>query len=66
MPSGASTGIYEALELRDGDKSRYLGKGEGGPPPEEPMHMGGVGICVPSQSPQGAGAPGRCLMDSDF
>uniref|UniRef100_A0A287AZR0 Beta-enolase n=1 Tax=Sus scrofa TaxID=9823 RepID=A0A287AZR0_PIG len=28
VPSGASTGIYEALELRDGDKSRYLGKGE--------------------------------------
>lgn len=27
MPSGASTGIYEALELRDGDKSRYKGKG---------------------------------------
>ncbi|ORM40125.1 Enolase [Babesia sp. Xinjiang] len=26
-PSGASTGIYEALELRDGDKSRFLGKG---------------------------------------
>merc|ERR550514_910413 len=26
-PSGASTGAYEALELRDGDKSRYLGKG---------------------------------------
>nr|BAN65434.1 enolase (2-phosphoglycerate dehydratase) [Babesia bovis] len=26
-PSGASTGIYEALELRDGDKDRYLGKG---------------------------------------
>merc|ERR1712232_607084 len=26
-PSGASTGIYEALELRDGDKSRLLGKG---------------------------------------
>ena len=26
-PSGASTGIFEALELRDGDKSRYLGKG---------------------------------------
>lgn len=25
-PSGASTGIYEALELRDGDKTRYLGK----------------------------------------
>lgn len=26
-PSGASTGVYEALELRDNDKSRYLGKG---------------------------------------
>ncbi|MDR0915681.1 MAG: phosphopyruvate hydratase [Oscillospiraceae bacterium] len=26
-PSGASTGIFEATELRDGDKSRYLGKG---------------------------------------
>ncbi len=27
VPSGASTGIYEACELRDGDKDRYLGKG---------------------------------------
>ena len=27
VPSGASTGVYEACELRDGDKSRYLGKG---------------------------------------
>ena len=26
-PSGASTGEFEALELRDGDKGRYLGKG---------------------------------------
>jgi enolase len=26
-PSGASTGIYEALELRDKDKKRYSGKG---------------------------------------
>ena len=26
-PSGASTGVFEALELRDGDKQRYLGKG---------------------------------------
>ena len=26
-PSGASTGSREALELRDGDKNRYLGKG---------------------------------------
>src|SRR5215467_9884071 len=27
VPSGASTGAHEAAELRDGDKSRYLGKG---------------------------------------
>lgn len=27
VPSGASTGIYEAVELRDGDKDKYLGKG---------------------------------------
>ncbi|MDB4333627.1 phosphopyruvate hydratase, partial [Akkermansiaceae bacterium] len=27
VPSGASTGEHEAWELRDGDKSRYLGKG---------------------------------------
>lgn len=26
VPSGASTGEYEAVELRDGDKARYLGK----------------------------------------
>ncbi len=29
VPSGASTGDYEALELRDGDKKRWLGKGVG-------------------------------------
>src|SRR6476619_3889837 len=27
VPSGASTGVHEALELRDGDKQRYGGKG---------------------------------------
>jgi hypothetical protein len=32
VPSGASTGIYEACELRDGDKTRYLGKGALPPP----------------------------------
>ena len=30
-PSGASTGEFEALELRDGDKARYLGKGPSSP-----------------------------------
>ena len=27
VPSGASTGAYEAVEMRDGDKAKYLGKG---------------------------------------
>jgi len=27
VPSGASTGAFEAVELRDGDKTRYMGKG---------------------------------------
>ena len=27
VPSGASTGVFEAVELRDGDPARYLGKG---------------------------------------
>lgn len=27
VPSGASTGVHEALEMRDGDPKRYLGKG---------------------------------------
>src|SRR5436190_10201016 len=27
VPSGASTGAHEAVELRDGDKGRYMGKG---------------------------------------
>ena len=27
VPSGASTGAFEAVELRDGEKDRYLGKG---------------------------------------
>src|SRR4030066_2044373 len=27
VPSGASTGVHEALEMRDGDKARYNGKG---------------------------------------
>ncbi|MFA6681295.1 MAG: phosphopyruvate hydratase, partial [Sphaerochaeta sp.] len=27
VPSGASTGVHEAVELRDGDKKRFMGKG---------------------------------------
>src|SRR4051794_30860246 len=33
VPSGASTGAHEAVELRDGDKARYLGKGV-----QKPVH----------------------------
>jgi enolase len=43
VPSGASTGEHEAIELRDGDKKRYLGKGVlkavanvNGPSPKRP------------------------------
>lgn len=36
VPSGASTGVHEALELRDGDKSRYLGKGKRKPAGSNP------------------------------
>ena len=39
-PSGASTGIYEAVELRDGDKSRYGGKGV-----SKAVHAVNTGIC---------------------
>lgn len=39
VPSGASTGIYEALELRDNDKSRFLGKGG-----EVPVHRALPGV----------------------
>lgn len=38
MPSGASTGIYEALELRDNDKTRYMGKGERRPRAGKKFH----------------------------
>ena len=34
VPSGASTGSHEACELRDGDKSKWGGKGESCLPPE--------------------------------
>ncbi len=37
MPSGASTGEHEAIELRDGEKSRYMGKGTR----EAAQHIGG-------------------------
>ena len=41
VPSGASTGIYEALELRDGDKNVHHGKGKGVKDDGETMHSEG-------------------------
>ncbi|KAL4616774.1 gamma-enolase [Arapaima gigas] len=49
VPSGASTGIYEALELRDGDKNRYKGKGEALPIKGCILHL----ICVSRRVSQG-------------
>uniref|UniRef100_A0A3Q2PRP1 phosphopyruvate hydratase n=1 Tax=Fundulus heteroclitus TaxID=8078 RepID=A0A3Q2PRP1_FUNHE len=43
VPSGASTGVHEALELRDGDKSRYLGKGR-----RTPAWTGEAEKCLPN------------------
>ena len=38
VPSGASTGIHEALELRDGDKKRYLTAHRRAPYPRSSLH----------------------------
>lgn len=52
VPSGASTGIYEALELRDNDKSRFLGKG-GEVPAPHPV----PGAATRGASPEGTTHP---------
>ena len=41
VPSGASTGAYEAIELRDRDQDRYLGKGV-----LQADHIGGFGATL--------------------
>lgn len=51
VPSGASTGIYEALELRDNDKSRFLGKGG------EMLRTPSPGLPVCGASPEAAAQP---------
>src|SRR5260370_41645267 len=52
VPSGASTGEHEALELRDGDKSRYLGKGvlKAGAKVNGGRAKGGAGLGTGDQS----------------
>src|SRR5258708_12453911 len=51
VPSGASTGAHEAVELRDGDKSRYGGKGvlNAVRPANEPIHKPPIGPHAPHQ-----------------
>ena len=52
VPSGASTGEREALELRDGNKERYLGKGKTGTPTRccsnRSVENGYGTICIPN------------------
>ena len=54
VPSGASTGEHEALELRDGDKKRYLGKG-----------VTKAVKNVNAEDPAGAPGPGRARPTDD-
>jgi enolase len=62
VPSGASTGEHEAIELRDGDKSRYLGKGV-----LKAVHNVNVeiGPAVAGMSATGQGALDRRLIELD-
>ena len=51
VPSGASTGAHEAVELRDGDKSRWGGKGvQGGRGGQRRDRRSGVGLDAEDQA----------------
>ena len=63
VPSGASTGIYEALELRDGDKQRYLGKGEALCLFQVPCPSAGGLMPIPSPPPACLPLPGPSWPD---
>jgi hypothetical protein len=56
VPSGASTGAHEAVELRDGDKKRYLGKGVRSPAPRRPPNPSTCRSIAMSAAPR----RGRC------
>ena len=62
VPSGASTGEYEACELRDGDKKRYLGRGVA----KAVSHVNGeIAQRLTGQSPFDQAAIDRQLIDLD-
>src|SRR3954452_10755445 len=62
VPSGASTGAYEAVELRDGDKKRYLGKGV---TKAVANANEGLGKGVVGRDPAGQVALDRAMIDAD-
>jgi enolase len=62
VPSGASTGEHEAIELRDGDKSRYLGKGV----LKAVEHVNGpIAKAVAGMDAEDQGALDRCMIEAD-
>jgi enolase len=62
VPSGASTGEHEAIELRDGDKSRYLGKGTR----KAVEHINGaIAKIVTGMDPSDQRALDRKMLDAD-
>ncbi len=62
VPSGASTGSREALELRDGDKSRYLGKGV----LKAVSHVNGpIRDALMGMDAEDQAAIDRCMLDLD-
>lgn len=62
VPSGASTGEHEALELRDGDKSRYLGKGVRAA--VENIN-GPIAKAILGMPPEDQQALDRCMLEAD-
>jgi enolase len=62
VPSGASTGEHEAIELRDGDKSRYLGKGV----LKAVAHVNGaIATAVAGMDAEDQGALDRRMIEAD-
>jgi enolase len=61
VPSGASTGTHEALELRDGDPKRYLGKGV----LKAAANINSLGALVAGKDPSDLKAFDKILIDAD-
>src|ERR1700683_5359995 len=62
VPSGASTGEHEAVELRDGDQSRYLGKGA----QAAAGHVNGeIADCLHGKDASRQADIDRCMIQAD-